>query len=68
MTAKGKAKELIHKFSDANFGVPVGGWVIYPEESKKCALICCDEIIDLDSGDSVDQDYWEEVKEEIKKQ
>jgi len=35
--------------------------------AKQCANIGVNSVLDLDSGDTIDKDYWEEVKQEIKK-
>lgn len=35
--------------------------------AKQCATIGVDSILDLDSGDSIDKDYWQEVKKQIEK-
>jgi hypothetical protein len=67
MTPKEKAKELIGKyvfltvtdFSDENF-----------EQTKQCALIAVDEILDVllhTSETECEYVYWQEVKEEIEK-
>lgn len=62
MTPKEKAIELIEKYKllDYNSNLSI-------EKSKKCSLIVVDEILDLDSGDSIDKNYWQEVKQEIQK-
>jgi hypothetical protein len=41
--------------------------VITRKQAKKCALIAVDQILDLDAGDSLNKNYWEEVKTELKK-
>jgi hypothetical protein len=66
MTPKEKAKELvleyvfytISDFSDENF-----------EQTKQFALIAVDEIIDALDKSLIDSDieWWQEVKQEIKK-
>jgi len=53
-----KARELIIKFQFRNPPMMF-------EDAKSCALICVDEIIDLDSGDSIDTDWWLEVKQHL---
>ena len=69
MTPKEKAEELVDKMQLCY----EGNIDYYTEKqcesitSEKCALIAIDEIINLDSGDTVDKYYWEQVKEEIKK-
>jgi len=70
MTAKekAKAKELVNSFRDYAYG--------YHDENetynaKKCALICVDEIIEIQYGwcntDGQPYKYWQEVKQEIEK-
>jgi len=62
MTPKEKAKELYLKFSrytDSEFTE------FHHKYTKECALIAVNEIIELDSGDSINKDYWERVKHEI---
>ena len=54
MTAKEKAIELYNKFQFM--------WIL-KEDSKQCALICVDEILEF--HDRIDVKYWNEVKQEI---
>ena len=67
MTPKEKAEELHNKFYKINEGVNL----IYFEEAKQCALIAVDEIMlnEKINHSSLDKtyEYWEEVKNEIKK-
>jgi hypothetical protein len=57
MTPKEKAKDLVYKFwSELEIGFI---------NSKKCALIAVDEILELNDG--YDHEYWQEVKQEIEK-
>tara|TARA_R110001606_G_scaffold87305_1_gene197118 strand:+ start:620 stop:820 length:201 start_codon:yes stop_codon:yes gene_type:complete len=63
MTPKEKAKELVNKFLQIYDGrVP---------QAKRCALICADEILELQLELSHDDDchnisnFYKEVKEEI---
>ena len=61
MKAKDKAKELVNKFLQIYDGrVP---------QAKQSALICVDEILEIKSVyHSIELDnYWQEVKQEIKK-
>ena len=70
MTSKEKAAELYIKYLDGfNFDSTFRNCY---EQSKQCALIAVDEIInatkgmvDEDNGYSTDS-YWQEVKHEIK--
>ncbi len=68
MTAKEKAEELVNKFD----------YIIYTDQDhnnqvRKCALLAVDEIIDEHLSEGINTyvqkriDYWEEVKQEIKK-
>ena len=72
MTPKGKAKELVEKFSDLEDGE------MYIGKAKQCALIAVDEIINSspslpiisDAGSFVNDieestEFWQEVKEEL---
>ena len=69
MTPKEKAKELVSKFNFEHTGQT---YILHQtvDESKRCALIAVDEIIqqcwdyrDIDLETS--HDYWQEVKQEI---
>tara|TARA_R110002051_G_scaffold268970_2_gene329031 strand:+ start:386 stop:571 length:186 start_codon:yes stop_codon:yes gene_type:complete len=60
MTAKAKAIDLVNKFQ--------WKWDIARMSlvnSKQCALICVDEILEF--HDRIDVKYWNEVKQEINK-
>ena len=60
MTAKEKAIDLVNKFQ--------WKWDIARMSlvnSKQCALICVDEILEF--HDRIDVKYWNEVKQEINK-
>lgn len=60
MTPKEKAEELSDKYWNLNYdwdGVTKGKW------ANDGALIAVDEILWLDS---IDKDYWYQVKQEIK--
>jgi hypothetical protein len=61
MEANLKAKVLIYQFSNCDDDE------MYFPIAKKCAIICVDEILNLDSGDSVNKKYWQEVKSELLK-
>ena len=61
MTLKEKAKALVDRFYNE---------VKYMERAKVCALIAVDEIMDSVYDEHVSDilyQYWEEVKQEIKK-
>ena len=63
LTPEQKAKELVERFAPI---MPNEDW---KEKAKQCALLCVDEILDINSVDK-DYDlstYWEEVKTEIEK-
>jgi len=66
MTAEEKAKELLDKMWDVTYQDEE---YLPNYEAKQCALICVDEIIkQIDGKTLTDQtDYWEEVKQEIKR-
>jgi hypothetical protein len=62
MTPKEKAKELVDKYEFVYIQNYTSMF-----EVKECALIAVDEIIDLVKHIDVDsEDYWNEVKQEIK--
>lgn len=62
MTAKEKAKELVQKMKLATDEF---GYInINMERHKQCALIAVDEVL---NKDGYNNDYWQEVKQEIKK-
>jgi hypothetical protein len=71
MTAKEKAKELVEKFIEhTQEWDEIDGYVNDVYNSKQCALIAVDEMInqcwnyrDIDLERS--HDYWQEVKQEI---
>lgn len=65
MTTKEKAKELINKFmfSEIYFTNGHEGALL---NAKFCSIQCVNEILNLDSGDTIDKYYYEKVKEEIK--
>jgi hypothetical protein len=57
MTPQEKAKELCLKFS-------TDGCIM--EEEKRCALICCNEVLGYMGADR-GTEFWSEVKQEIEK-
>ena len=69
MTPKLKAKELVEKFEKIIISASANSWT---NESKQCAIILVQEIIQL-CKDEFDYsiyspiDYWNEVKLEIEK-
>jgi hypothetical protein len=67
MTPKGKAIELMNKMyfvSELN-----GICLLTIHSAKQCALIAVDEIINVieDNCLEYDDNYWQEVKQEIEK-
>ena len=58
MNAKEKAKELVDRYK-----FYLGNEQENIKEAKDCALIAVDEILDKDGYNN---DYWQEVKQEIK--
>ena len=85
MTTKEKAKELVERFKPYNQEYQEGTDGFYEDDlegAKQCALICVDEILELDVAwydeklikdyprtYTADQsfEYWQEVKNEIEK-
>jgi hypothetical protein len=60
MTAKEKSEHLIRQMT-VDFNIEY-------TQSKLCALICCDEVLEhLQLHDIVMIDYWDRVKQEIEK-
>jgi len=62
MTPKEKARDLIGKFVHLTRQTSGANGTIY--NSKKCALIAVDEIL---NEPDCSYDYWQEVKQEIEK-
>ncbi|NDD85754.1 hypothetical protein EBZ38_15945 [bacterium] len=58
MTPKEKAEELVNKYLLAT---PVG---FHIDDAKKCALICCDEVLGYMGADR-GYEFWTEVKQQI---
>jgi hypothetical protein len=75
MTPKEKAKELFDKYfllsesaTDKNLGWVIS--VLNKGLSKQCALIAVDEVLNFINTDAfsyTNEEYWEEVKQEIEK-
>lgn len=71
MTPKEKAKNLVDRFDYEV--VNLDGIISHTkEESKQCALICVDEMINYLKPlaydvQSIHTSYWQEVKQEINK-
>ena len=71
MTPQEKAKELLNKFRSEFDWVEKDYAVDLYRDTKQCALIAVDEIINCKHGwnksTSKFVEYWNQVKEEIKK-
>jgi len=75
MIPKSKAKELISRFNNS-YDEESKSYILYQnvEESKRCALIAVDELINstlpsCEFGGIINNntiEYWDEVKQEIK--
>ena len=65
MTPKEKAKELVRLYYDVDGDSIYDG--ITRGMAKECALICVDEIVKNTLQIPQVLDYWQEVKQEIKK-
>ena len=67
MTPKEKANELLNKFLEE---MPYGSLRDF-NDAKQCALICADEIIEIQYSwcniDGNQYKFWQEVKQEIEK-
>jgi hypothetical protein len=67
MTPKEKSEELIRKYY--RWGLHKDGQSLSWLESKECALIAVDEILNVTIGlnDFTDDfEYWQQIKQEIK--
>ena len=70
MTPKEKAEELVDKFTYHCGG---SDYNTVMKNSKQCALIAVDEIIQLHKGkfmcerEGQNEEYWQQVKNEIEK-
>lgn len=72
MTPKGKARELVDKYSELGIGHPTSLLL-----AKQCALIAVDEVLKTNTLENRNcgfvtlcekhKEYWEEVKQEINK-
>ena len=68
MTPKERAEELVDRYYNSNSEGDTG-WMA-KNDAKQCALIAVNEIIHLEivlGIDNQDFEYWEEIKQEIKK-
>jgi len=64
MNEKEKAEELVRKYY--TFGINKEGQTLSWLESKQCALICVDEILNaVTTIADKKYDYWQEVKKQI---
>jgi hypothetical protein len=64
MTSQEKANELVQQYV-INIPLP-----FHIEDAKICALIAVDEVIASNTnvtGQTINGDYWQEVKQEIEK-
>jgi hypothetical protein len=66
MTPKEKAKELVSKFNFEHIGQT---YILYQtvDESKRCALIAVDEILDELPFENKNREYWYKVQFQIEK-
>ena len=71
MTPKEKAEELFLKMY--NTEDPMGNYPMCFDTAKQCALIAVDEILKIEywalmeMGGRQEEEYWQEVKNEIEK-
>lgn len=68
MEAKEQAKRLIDKFKN-EISYNGGFDDDYKKDAIECAIICVNELLINDCGNcrKSNQDYWEEVKQELEK-
>ena len=62
-TPKEKAQELFEKYN--NYLQQEMNCIVYVRNAKQCAIICVDEILDLDFFSLEGREYWEEVRKEL---
>jgi len=69
MTPIEKAQELVNKMFNCDKSTPEESMAMLLIHAKQCALIAVDEIINVieDNCLEYEDNYWEEVKTEIKK-
>ena len=61
--AKEKAFELFNQYLKILGGINSTDWVYFHgEEAKQCSLLAVNEVLDKDGYNN---DYWQEVKQEI---
>jgi len=65
MTPKEKAAELVEKFNYLVLEKDFFGDNIEHKNSKQCALIAVDEILNAHLFDLDEKQYWQQVKTEI---
>ena len=64
MTPKEKAEELVNRFENETHSL------VKDEDAKQCALIAVDEVLNFihtDAFSYTNEEYWQEVKQEIEK-
>ena len=62
-TPKEKAQELFETYN--NYLQQEMNCIVYVRNAKQCAIICVDEILDLDFFSLEGREYWEEVRKEL---
>ena len=75
MTAKQKAEELLANFGDIDhlgvIGDFMGNWEwsssLWRRQAKEASIKCVDEILETISEYHLQVEWWQEVKQEIKK-
>ena len=75
MTSKQKAEELLANFGDIDhlgvIGDFMGNWEwsssLWRRQAKEASIKCVDEILETISEYHLQAEWWQEVKQEIKK-
>lgn len=65
MTPKEKAKQLVDKFNPLVLEKDFFGDDIEHKNSKQCALIAVEEILDAHLFDLDEKEFWQQVRTEI---
>lgn len=64
MTPQDKAKDLVVTYKNI---LPTMNYQVLDETAKQCALIAVEEIIDSPYVGISDNEWWQQVKEDIEK-
>lgn len=62
MTPEAKARELIEKYEESIYLLIPN---IKDDLAKQCAIICVDEILNIEGNYLIERTYWQQVKQSI---